>query len=156
MTPVWVKMKALTAGLRIKILKASQNFYRMVVTWRLSADAKGFCWCCFFLDGWNRTSHGCTRNEFGVWELTLPYKEDGSSPIPHGSKVKVSKLITVSKETSCYCIHRRRTHTIWVLFLVWFKMTVLVGINFNAVIEGKNVAFLQVHKHSYSATGNKP
>lgn len=66
----------------------------------------------FFLDGWNRTSHGCTRNEYGVWELTLPYKEDGSSPIPHGSKVKVSKLITVSKETSCYCIHRRRTHTI--------------------------------------------
>ncbi|CAH3196531.1 unnamed protein product, partial [Porites evermanni] len=41
-------------------------------------------------DGWNRTSHGCTRNEYGVWELTLPYKEDGSSPIPHGSKVKVA------------------------------------------------------------------
>ncbi len=40
-------------------------------------------------DGWSRTSHACTRNEFGVWELTLPYKEDGSSPIPHGSKVKV-------------------------------------------------------------------
>ena len=41
------------------------------------------------LDGWSRTSHACTRNEFGVWELTIPYKEDGSSPIPHGSKVKV-------------------------------------------------------------------
>lgn len=41
-------------------------------------------------NGWNRTSHGCTRNEYGVWELTLPYKEDGSSPIPHGSKVKVA------------------------------------------------------------------
>ena len=42
------------------------------------------------VDGWSRTSHPCTRNEFGVWELTIPYKEDGSSPIPHGSKVKVS------------------------------------------------------------------
>lgn len=41
-------------------------------------------------NGWSRTSHPCTRNEFGVWELALPYKEDGSSPIPHGSKVKVS------------------------------------------------------------------
>ena len=147
MTPVWVKMKALTAGLRVKIMKASQNFYRMVVTWRLSADAKSFCWCCFFLDGWNRTSHGCTRNEYGVWELTLPYKEDGSSPIPHGSKVKVSKLITVSKETSCYCIHWRRTHTIWVVFF-WCDLKWLVGIKCNAVIEGKNAAFLQVHKHS--------
>ena len=155
MTPVWVKMKGLTAGLRVKIVKASQNFYRMVVTWRLSADAKSFCWCCFFLDGWNRTSHGCTRNEYGVWELTLPYKEDGSSPIPHGSKVKVSKLITVSKETSCYCIHRRRTHTIWVVFF-WCDLKWLVGIKCNAVIEGKNAAFLQVHKHSYSATGNEP
>ena len=44
----------------------------------------------FVSDGWSRTSHPCTRNEFGVWELTIPYKEDGSSPIPHGSKVKVS------------------------------------------------------------------
>lgn len=41
-------------------------------------------------NGWSRTSHPCTKNEFGVWELTLPYKEDGSSPIPHGSKVKVA------------------------------------------------------------------
>ena len=45
---------------------------------------------CLSSDGWSRTSHACTRNEFGVWELTIPYKADGSSPIPHGSKVKVS------------------------------------------------------------------
>ena len=42
-------------------------------------------------DGWNRQSHKCTRNEFGVWELFIPNNPDGSSPIPHGTKVKVSE-----------------------------------------------------------------
>lgn len=50
----------------------------------------------FLSDGWSRTSHPCTKNEFGVWELTLPYKEDGSSPIPHGSKVKVGTFVWIT------------------------------------------------------------
>jgi hypothetical protein len=29
------------------------------------------------------------QNEFGVWEVFLPNNADGSSPIPHGSRVKV-------------------------------------------------------------------
>ena len=30
-------------------------------------------------------------NEFGVWELKIPNKPDGSSPIDHKSRIKVSK-----------------------------------------------------------------
>ena len=61
-----------------------------------AGESKKFC----FLDGWSRTSHPCTKNEFGVWELTIPYKEDGSSPIPHGSKVKVRAIIKTALLTS--------------------------------------------------------
>ncbi|XP_031565717.1 1,4-alpha-glucan-branching enzyme-like isoform X2 [Actinia tenebrosa] len=38
---------------------------------------------------WNRISHPCTKNEFGIWELNLPNKSDGTPVIAHGSKVKV-------------------------------------------------------------------
>ncbi|XP_048581056.1 1,4-alpha-glucan-branching enzyme isoform X3 [Nematostella vectensis] len=40
-------------------------------------------------NGWNRTSHPCKRNEYGVWELEIPCLDNGSLSIPHGSKVKV-------------------------------------------------------------------
>ena len=30
-----------------------------------------------------------TRREYGVWEVSLPPKEDGQPAIPHNSKVKV-------------------------------------------------------------------
>jgi hypothetical protein len=30
-----------------------------------------------------------TKNEFGVFEITLPDNADGSPAIPHGSRVKV-------------------------------------------------------------------
>lgn len=30
------------------------------------------------------------QNEFGVWEIFLPNNADGTSPIPHGSRVKVA------------------------------------------------------------------
>lgn len=32
----------------------------------------------------------CKQNEFGVWEIFLPNNADGSPPIPHGSRVKVT------------------------------------------------------------------
>ncbi|XP_028517628.1 1,4-alpha-glucan-branching enzyme isoform X2 [Exaiptasia diaphana] len=38
---------------------------------------------------WNRISHPCKRNEFGVWELDIPCRPDGTHTIQHGSKVKV-------------------------------------------------------------------
>lgn len=30
------------------------------------------------------------QNDFGVWEIFLPNNADGSLPIPHGSRVKVT------------------------------------------------------------------
>ena len=35
------------------------------------------------------------QNEFGVWEIYLPNKVDGSPPITHGSWVKVIFLVSV-------------------------------------------------------------
>ncbi|KAL7247872.1 hypothetical protein ACSBR2_002724 [Camellia fascicularis] len=40
-------------------------------------------------NNWNPNAHTMTRNEFGVWEIFLPNNADGSSPIPHGSRVKI-------------------------------------------------------------------
>nr|XP_015197484.1 PREDICTED: 1,4-alpha-glucan-branching enzyme isoform X2 [Lepisosteus oculatus] len=40
-------------------------------------------------NGWNNFSHPYTQREYGKWDLYIPPKEDGSSPIPHGSKLKV-------------------------------------------------------------------
>lgn len=40
-------------------------------------------------NNWSRTSHPMERNTFGVWELFLPDKADGSLAIPHNTKVKV-------------------------------------------------------------------
>jgi hypothetical protein len=42
------------------------------------------------------------QNEFGVWEVFLPNNADGSSPIPHGSRVKVF-------------------FTAWSVFFFWFS-----------------------------------
>ena len=40
------------------------------------------------LDGWDRDCIPMTRNDFGVWEVTLPAK-DGYPAIPHNTKFKV-------------------------------------------------------------------
>ncbi|KFK36343.1 hypothetical protein AALP_AA4G110200 [Arabis alpina] len=40
-------------------------------------------------NNWNSKANVMTRNEFGVWELFLPNDADGSSAIPHGSRVKI-------------------------------------------------------------------
>jgi 1,4-alpha-glucan branching enzyme len=40
-------------------------------------------------NSWNPNADTMTRNEFGVWEIFLPNNADGSSPIPHGSRVKI-------------------------------------------------------------------
>ncbi|KAI0700723.1 glycoside hydrolase superfamily [Cytidiella melzeri] len=42
---------------------------------------------------WNRISHPMTKNEYGVWEITVPPKPQGECPIPHDSKVKVSFIL---------------------------------------------------------------
>lgn len=40
-------------------------------------------------DGWTRKSHEMTRDERGVFSISLPDDADGSPAIAHGSKIKV-------------------------------------------------------------------
>ncbi len=40
-------------------------------------------------DNWDRDATPMTKNNFGVWEVTLPPK-DGQPAITHDSKIKVS------------------------------------------------------------------
>ncbi|XP_060587945.1 1,4-alpha-glucan-branching enzyme-like isoform X2 [Ruditapes philippinarum] len=40
-------------------------------------------------NGWNQMQYKFTKGDFGKWELKIPPKEDGSCPIPHGSKIKL-------------------------------------------------------------------
>lgn len=40
------------------------------------------------LDDWNRTSHPMKKDQFGVWNITVPAKS-GVCAIPHDSKLKV-------------------------------------------------------------------
>ncbi|TFK43739.1 glycoside hydrolase family 13 protein [Crucibulum laeve] len=42
---------------------------------------------------WNRTSHPMTKNDFGVWEITLPPLKSGACAIPHDSKIKISMIL---------------------------------------------------------------
>ena len=41
-------------------------------------------------DNWNRDSHEMKKNEFGVFEITLP-AQNGQPAIPHDSKIKVGE-----------------------------------------------------------------
>lgn len=45
-------------------------------------------------DGWEKTRNPYTKLDFGKWELHLPANPDGSCPIKHGSKVKVSFVMS--------------------------------------------------------------
>ncbi|KAI1471636.1 carbohydrate-binding module family 48 [Daldinia caldariorum] len=47
-------------------------------------------------NGWNRGSHPMKKNNFGVWEITVP-AVDGQPAIPHNSKIKIS-MTTPSHE----------------------------------------------------------
>ena len=88
-----VKVSKLNNTITIQISSATLLIFQFRVSFIVhfvSCSSHHLSYYVLSVDGWSRTSHPCTRNEFGVWELTIPYKEDGSSPIPHGSKVKVS------------------------------------------------------------------
>ncbi|KAG9878187.1 putative 1,4-glycogen branching enzyme, partial [Aureobasidium melanogenum] len=43
-------------------------------------------------NNWNRDSHEMKKNEFGVFEITLP-AQNGKPAIPHDSKIKVSFVV---------------------------------------------------------------
>lgn len=51
--------------------------------------------CRSMPDDWNRTSHPLKKNEFGVWEITIPPKSPGVCAIPHDSKIKVRWFASV-------------------------------------------------------------
>ncbi|KAF8915344.1 glycoside hydrolase superfamily [Mucidula mucida] len=44
-------------------------------------------------NGWNRESHSMKKNEFGVWEITVPPKSPSVCAIPHDSKIKISMIL---------------------------------------------------------------
>ncbi|KNZ77177.1 1,4-alpha-glucan-branching enzyme [Termitomyces sp. J132] len=46
---------------------------------------------------WNRTSHPMKKDEFGVWEITIPPVSPGVCAIPHDSKIKISMIIPSGK-----------------------------------------------------------
>ncbi|KIJ69977.1 glycoside hydrolase family 13 protein [Hydnomerulius pinastri MD-312] len=44
-------------------------------------------------NNWHRMSHPMTKNEYGIWEITLPPKAPGEPAIPHDSKLKISMIL---------------------------------------------------------------
>ncbi|KAF7355537.1 1,4-alpha-glucan branching enzyme [Mycena sanguinolenta] len=46
---------------------------------------------------WNRTSHPMKKNDFGVWETTIPPSSTGACAIPHDSKIKISMITADGK-----------------------------------------------------------
>ncbi|KAI0276321.1 glycoside hydrolase superfamily [Russula aff. rugulosa BPL654] len=42
---------------------------------------------------WNRTSHPMKKDQYGVWEITLPPKSPGVCAIPHDSMLKISMIL---------------------------------------------------------------
>jgi 1,4-alpha-glucan branching enzyme len=45
------------------------------------------------IDNWNRTSHPMKKDNWGVWEITVPPTPEGVCAIPHDSKLKVCTSI---------------------------------------------------------------
>jgi len=58
--------------------------------------AQKVCLCGDF-NGWNRSSHPCKRDKYGVWELFVPDLPDGTPAIKHGSKVKAALILADGK-----------------------------------------------------------
>jgi len=42
-----------------------------------------------YLDNWQERQYPFTRDEWGVWRLTIPPLTDGSTAIKHGQIIKV-------------------------------------------------------------------
>ncbi|KAJ1927411.1 alpha-1,4-glucan branching enzyme [Tieghemiomyces parasiticus] len=54
--------------------------------------APGAVTACLIGDfnGWDHRSHLMTKNPYGVWEIAIPHRPDGTPAIPHNTKVKIS------------------------------------------------------------------
>lgn len=88
------------------LAKFSQGYLKMgfqvdqnsqAVTYREYAPGVQKAYLIGDFNGWNRDSHPMTRDDFGVWALTLPPGQHGQCAIPHKSKIKLS-MITPSGE----------------------------------------------------------
>ncbi|KAG9018996.1 alpha-1,4-glucan branching enzyme [Tulasnella sp. 427] len=44
-------------------------------------------------NNWDRSSHQMERDQYGVWNITIPPKAPGVPAIPHDSKVKISMIV---------------------------------------------------------------
>lgn len=44
-------------------------------------------------NNWNRISHPMKKNEYGIWEITVPPTPTGECAIPHDSKLKISMIL---------------------------------------------------------------
>jgi hypothetical protein len=83
------------------ILGFSQSYQRMGLN-RVAGGIQYREWApgarklslCGEFNGWNRSSHECKRNEFGVWELLVPDGPDGTPAIAHNSRVKASLVLS--------------------------------------------------------------
>ena len=42
-----------------------------------------------YLDKWDKTAHPMKKNQYGVFEITIPPTPDGKPVIPHNSMIKV-------------------------------------------------------------------
>jgi len=61
-------------------------------------------------NGWDRShsNYNRTKKDFGMWELFLPRNDDGSLPIPHNSKVKLSMIIADGRKVDRIPVWIRR------------------------------------------------
>jgi hypothetical protein len=50
---------------------------------------KQACLQLVFIDNWDVNAHVMTRNQYGVFEITVKPNAKGQVAIPHGSKIKV-------------------------------------------------------------------
>lgn len=69
-------------------------------------SARRVCLCGDF-NSWNRDTHACNRNQYGVWELFIPDLPDGTPAIKHRSKVKAS-LVLCDGTRVCFFNNKNR------------------------------------------------
>lgn len=49
-------------------------------------------------NNWDRRSHRMTRDNYGVWEITVPALPQGECAIPHDSKIKITMVLPSGEE----------------------------------------------------------
>jgi 1,4-alpha-glucan branching enzyme len=65
----------------------------------------------FSIDHWQERQYPFTRDEWGVWRITIPALSDGSAAIKHGQAIKVKPsnlilILTICFSPSCSLKHQ--------------------------------------------------